>query len=756
MSPITAPLAPVARQRVFSDLGVVSPGALLHSYVAGSASTPLATYSDRALTTPNANPIVASSGGLFGPIYLTPGQSYQFVLTTSTGAAIWSQDYVSGPVNWTVYAVEDYGAVGNGIANDTAAFAAAIAAVPASGGTVLAAKGPYAVNVVLDKAKVTLAGSHQGRLESTATPGGLVAYDLTLPILTLSTDATRNEGMAVENLEINGQGTASYGLKIRGGTYSCVITNVSIANCTKKCLWITSGAVQPIAYLTFSGLFVQPTSSAACEHAILVEAGDVAQYAAAIFFSNARVSGVNFGFAVELAGVSGAVWANTWIQCYDTHGVKLTQPFAEVPRLRGYGLFLDSAVGTDTLLSIPFAATTSSIGHYVEGFVGIDGKVSLGGTLYLNESVAHLPDLAGLIKPYIQDAAYFNDSANPTNKLMRIYSEPTPGANILHLEVSGASSLLSLDSLTTGEVRDNAPAVTAPFYSLVNSAAGTHKWIANGVNGELRPGTAGYLWLVTNDLHLGTTGTGLIVHANQAGSQLEVQAASLVVANTYGVKGFAADGTTPLAFASYNASNNLFLGQGTTGTSATLFGPSTINFAIGASTVAAVHATDVVPQVDNVMNLGLGGARWKEVFAVAGAINTSDAREKTDIAPIDDRVLDAWAEVPYVQYRWLTAVAAKGDAARIHHGVIAQQIVAAFTAKGLDATRYGIVCHDTWEAHDERTGINDQGEDVYRAVPAGDRYAIRPDECQVLEAALQRRTVARLSASVLQIARGQW
>jgi hypothetical protein len=130
--------------------------------------------------------------------------------------------------------------------------------------------------------------------------------------------------------------------------------------------------------------------------------------------------------------------------------------------------------------------------------------------------------------------------------------------------------------------------------------------------------------------------------------------------------------------------------------------------------------------------------------------------ETTDIAPIDDRVLDAWAEVPYVQYRWLTAVADKGDAARVHHGVIAQQIVAAFTAKGLDATRYGLLCHDTWEAHDERCGVNAAGEDVYRPIAAGDRYALRMDECLVLEAALQRRTIARLSAHLLQIARGQW
>ena len=59
-------LAPVARQRTLTDLGVVAPGALLHTYVSGTPSTPLATTSDAAGLIPNANPIVASSGGCSG------------------------------------------------------------------------------------------------------------------------------------------------------------------------------------------------------------------------------------------------------------------------------------------------------------------------------------------------------------------------------------------------------------------------------------------------------------------------------------------------------------------------------------------------------------------------------------------------------------------------------------------------------------------------------------------------------------------
>lgn len=94
-------LTPDARLRVFSDAGLVLPGSLLHTYVAGTPSTPLTTYNnaDLAVGHENANPVVASLGGLFGPIYLTPGSSYKLVLTDASGNPIWSQDNVLIPAS---------------------------------------------------------------------------------------------------------------------------------------------------------------------------------------------------------------------------------------------------------------------------------------------------------------------------------------------------------------------------------------------------------------------------------------------------------------------------------------------------------------------------------------------------------------------------------------------------------------------------------------------------------------------------------
>lgn len=93
----TGALTPDAALRVFSDLGLVLPGSKLNTYVSGSPSTPLTTYSDSALTVPNTNPIVASSGGLFGPIYLTPGVAYKYVLTDAAAVTVWTRDPVMVP-----------------------------------------------------------------------------------------------------------------------------------------------------------------------------------------------------------------------------------------------------------------------------------------------------------------------------------------------------------------------------------------------------------------------------------------------------------------------------------------------------------------------------------------------------------------------------------------------------------------------------------------------------------------------------------
>ena len=107
---------------------------------------------------------------------------------------------------------------------------------------------------------------------------------------------------------------------------------------------------------------------------------------------------------------------------------------------------------------------------------------------------------------------------------------------------------------------------------------------------------------------------------------------------------------------------------------------------------------------DDITDLGSGSYRFDNIYATNGTIQTSDRNEKQDIAELTDaetRVAVA-AKGLLRKFKWKSAVKEKGDEARIHFGIIAQDLQDAFTAEGLDASDYAMWCSDTWT--DEETG----------------------------------------------------
>jgi hypothetical protein len=79
-------------QRALDNSGASISGALLNFYLTGT-TTRKNTFSDRSLTTANANPVVADSAGRFSDIFLLP-INYKVVLTDASGTQIWSADPV--------------------------------------------------------------------------------------------------------------------------------------------------------------------------------------------------------------------------------------------------------------------------------------------------------------------------------------------------------------------------------------------------------------------------------------------------------------------------------------------------------------------------------------------------------------------------------------------------------------------------------------------------------------------------------------
>lgn len=124
---------------------------------------------------------------------------------------------------------------------------------------------------------------------------------------------------------------------------------------------------------------------------------------------------------------------------------------------------------------------------------------------------------------------------------------------------------------------------------------------------------------------------------------------------------------------------------------------------------------------DSTNSLGTSSQRWTAVYAVNGTIQTSDARAKCDVDVLSEAELRVAARLKALirKFRFIDAVAAKGDAARIHVGVIAQDVRDAFAAEGLDGFRYGVLCYDEWLADPQAIG---------GAIEAGNRFGVRYDE----------------------------
>ncbi len=129
-------------------------------------------------------------------------------------------------------------------------------------------------------------------------------------------------------------------------------------------------------------------------------------------------------------------------------------------------------------------------------------------------------------------------------------------------------------------------------------------------------------------------------------------------------------------------------------------GSSTAGHGIGISNgmLYPAEADNASFNNDNVMDLGYASSRWDDVYATNGTIQTSDEREKQDIEELSDaeqRVAVA-AKGLLRKFRWKDAVEEKGDNARTHFGIIAQDLQAAFEAEGLDHSKYAMFIKSEW------------------------------------------------------------
>ena len=136
----------------------------------------------------------------------------------------------------------------------------------------------------------------------------------------------------------------------------------------------------------------------------------------------------------------------------------------------------------------------------------------------------------------------------------------------------------------------------------------------------------------------------------------------------------------------------------------------------------------------------------------------SDQRLKQQITEIDDKLLDAWEDVELSQFKYNDAVDAKKDKARLHTGYVVQQIDSACKSHGVDVSTYGLYCHEEYPEETEEVEVEqtDGAKTKERKVirEASEHYSLRYTEVYAVECMYLRRCIARLTARIEELEKG--
>ena len=118
---------------------------------------------------------------------------------------------------------------------------------------------------------------------------------------------------------------------------------------------------------------------------------------------------------------------------------------------------------------------------------------------------------------------------------------------------------------------------------------------------------------------------------------------------------------------------------------------------------------------DDTYDIGHPTVRWGTIYAATGSIQTSDENEKQNIASLTSAEITAATAISklFKTFKFKSKVTAKGDDARTHTGVIAQQVQTAMSDAGLDASKYAFWCSNTWWEADEKY-TDDDGKEQTR------------------------------------------
>jgi hypothetical protein len=720
-----SPAGGVAAQ-FFDNSGNPLSGGKIYTYAAGT-TTNQATYTSSSGSTAHTNPIILDSAGRVpgGEIWLTDQVSYKFVIRTSTDVLIGTYDNIIG-INQTVNAenvvydppftggvqtnveaklgqsasIVDFGAVGNGVANDSAAFVLAEATpeqeiyLPVgtyliSSTTVLTKRyyGPGVLSGYVGAGAVTFTGSglndmgltgsfvqprplqivirvnaiNQTGISGAASPCDTFEYSLNGGVTWISTyDAYDPITDQVNAIPLGMNALVAYTLNAPVGLPGTGIIPVfgAVTGHTVGNSWAFQLNPNPQVLDTKSGVITK-------NGVPIIGVGGTS--GTNVFFGNDVLGNLNSAGNQLVAIGWKTLYANT--TGYANTAIGTT---AMTSNTRGFN---NTAIGADALYSNTIGITNTALGQYASrsNTTG-DGNVSLGVDTNIYNTTGDGNTAAGT-------QALYHNTAGFENSAVGLYALRGGPQSFGNGTSQSYCSALGAYALYEGG-------------GLMNAAIGYGAGLKNTGNNNT------YLGAESGSTSAGTISGGNNIFVgyragNNAAQSTLGQFSIAIGSNSYTTGG-----------------NAVAIGDGVS-SPANIF------------TVCNSLHTFFRPSTDNVTALGGPANRWSVVYAATGAINTSDERQKQQIKPIDAAALRAWAKVEYCQYKFNDAVEKKGSDARWHFGLIAQRVKEAFESEGLNAFDYGVLCYD-----------NAEGED---------RYGIRYEEALALECAYLR---SKLSSNI--------
>lgn len=379
-----------AGQQFFTDDGVPLAGGKLYSYAAGT-TTPKVTYTRATGSIPHTNPIILNAAGRVstGEIWLTDGDTYKFVLETSSGQLIATWDDVPGindginninaanvqydpsgigavsrsaqsKMRDTV-SVKDFGAVGDGVTDDTTAVNAALTNATTTGAAVYFPAGTYQITSDINWPERTL-------IYGDGTQKTILSFQSCQLVLQ---DGQYWQG---RDFAVQRTGTAGYALRMEGisaGSRRSYFSNVSVRSSTgggvvMKGGWLFTWVNVDIQSCAGIGLLVEEGGFVTGWNSLNLIGGEIQGVTYGIVLDRVKqfamfgtavegcsVAGIGIGRSVEAVNILGYFEANATghIVAYDNSGGTIGQVSSFV--ISGGAYFLRGTGGADTAISLP-------------------------------------------------------------------------------------------------------------------------------------------------------------------------------------------------------------------------------------------------------------------------------------------------------------------------------------------------------------------------------------------------------------------